>query len=438
MSILSQKQDVFEQVGVLKTASELSLNNITVQNSVFSSFASSKNKNKNDPFLFIVDLLTVLAGSVAVQKIITQSFASLGKIESSYKSSLKMEIQSSNGGINANPPMPAALANGMKVHINKLDFNKELMTQQNSKSYSLYIDDFKKSLINSIKSPGTTVQLNSMVKASYDNKTGFFTMYPVNSALSYNQFMAGMIDDVKFVDPKILYNQTLDGVFNTQKKTKSQIVTETKIDMILNNLMIQVEEDDSYYTFDTHDLNDIEAKIATADKLYTEVGCGRVAVSMTVDDVEKISSGISFPVSTKVIETALGQTSKLLTSDAQSPNLVQNDKQSVNNNFLSQFMSSLKSQMIRNFLASPQLNLIFALSQSFTPNLDNNFDPITDIVKRKALTKCMVKKVMNELLKNIFELVKKEILEVVAAVALLYAQEGIEKYKKILSSLKHL
>jgi hypothetical protein len=80
--------------------------------------------------------------------------------------------------------------------------------------------------------------------------------------------------------------------------------------------------------------------------------------------------------------------------------------------------------------------LPIALSQSFNPIGSINFDPIEDIKNRKALIKCMIKKLMNDLLNSLFILIKKEILEVVSVVAILYAKEGLEKYKLILASLK--
>jgi len=435
MSTLSQKKDVFEQISILKTASELSLNNIKTQNDIFSAFNTSKVKNNKDPWIFIVDLLTILAGSAAVTAIISKCFSSLKNIENSYKDSLKMEVISANGGSNANAPMPTNLTNGMQVHINKIDYNQELFTPQTDPSYNLYLDPFKQNLTQIMAKPNTMMPLNSSSNASYDNNSGYFTIKPKNPGLTFAAFMAAMIDEVIFIDPKILYNQTLDSLFNTQNKTQTQITTQIQIDTILNNLISETEEDDSYFTFDTQTLNDIEFAVNTSDQLYAEVGCGRVGVNLTVSDVANIASAITFPVSSKVISTTLANTSDAVLNSANNPNLKESDMQSVSNNFFSKFMNTLKTQIVRNFLVSPQMNIIYALSQGFNSNLDKSFNPVNDIQNRRALIKCMIKKLMQQLLSAIYTLLKKEILEIVAAVAILYAQESLEKYKLIITSL---
>lgn len=434
MSILSQKKDVFEQISVLKTASELSLNDIQVKNDIFSAFNSSKVKNNKDPFLFIVDLLTILAGSSAVNKVINQCFSSLSRVEDNYKTNLKHELTSLNGGVNSNPQIPSNLLGGAQIHINKIDLSRELFTQQTSPAHDLYLDDFKKNLIGVMKAPGTFQQINPSITASYNSNTGFFTIKPVNPNQTFNSFLSGMVDNVKFIDQKILLNQTLDNLFNTQNKTKTQITTELQLDLMLNKLISQVEEDDSYFTFNTQELNDIEFKVNTSDQLYAEVGCGRVGIGMTLNDVQSATSAVTFPVSTKVIDTTLTNIANTIINQTNNPNLKQGDLQSLSNNFFSSFMQALKNMIIKNFLLSPQLNIIYALSQSFSANVDNVYDPITDIKNRKSLITCLIKKIINDLLSDIFNLVKKELLTIVGAVAAQYALEAIEKYKLIITS----
>ena len=432
MSILSTKQNIFEEISILKTASELSLKNIAVKNDIFSAFNSSKIKNNKDPFLLIVDLLTILAGSGAIQKIITEIFSSLGSVENSFKNSLKSEIMSANGGANANPPLPSNLVGGFQVHINKLDFDKELFTQQNDPSFNLYLDGFKQKLISTILSPVTEISLNSSIKASYDNNTGFFTITPLNTNQVYNQFISSLIDDIVFVDTKILLNMVMDSLFNTRGRSKSQVNLNEQMNTMLNKLITQTTEDDSYFTFTTQELNDIESKVETSDQLYTDVGCGRIAISLNTNDVANLTSGITFPASKQVIATTLGDIASTIGTNA---DVTGSNTQSISDNFFSSFLNTLKTIIVRLFVASPQINLIYAISQSFIQLIDNIYDPINDIIHRKALTTCMIKKLINSLLNDIFKLLEKEIIEIVGDVAELIIEESIDKYEKILKSL---
>jgi hypothetical protein len=203
----------------------------------------------------------------------------------------------------------------------------------------------------------------------------------------------------------------------------------------LNKLLKQTTEDDSYFIFDTQELNDIETKVNNSNKVYTNVGCGTVSSQLDVTNLNKIVTGITFPISNKVISDNLNNTINTVLDSTNNPNINQNDMQSVTNDFLSKFMLSLKINLLKGFVASPQLNIINSLSMSFTNNTDKNYDPIQDIKNRKALTKCLLDKIMNSLLESLYNLVKKEVLEIVEAVALIYSKEILERYVKTLKTL---
>jgi len=431
MSISAKKKNVFEEIAVLKTASELSLN----KKNILSAFESSKIKNNKDPFLFMVDLLFILAGSDSVNNVITETFLSIDKIEASFKTKLKDELLSQNGGKISASPIPEKLRSGVKIHINKLDFNKELFTKDDSKDFDLYLDSSKKELINLIKVPNKEVVLYKVLKATYDNSTGYFTIKPVDNNISFKSFVYELIDNIDFIDPKVLFNLTLDKMFNTRKRNKEQIIIEEQIDKSLNKLLVQETEDDSFFEFNTEDLKEIEFKLVSQDKLYTEIGCGRVGLELTSLNIQAISSGITFPVSKKIISNTIKNTTEVLFKSDGNGSIKENDKQSIRNNFLNKFMITLKNNLIRGFVASPQLNLIHTISQAFSEDIDTTFDPLDDIKKRKGLIKCVMKEIINALLTKIYKLLKKEILILVNAVALIYATEAIDKYRKILMSL---
>lgn len=429
MSILSQKSNVFDKISTIKTANELKVNTDNISNFV-SSFDSSKTKNNKDPFLFSLDLLKVLSGSESTNIVTTTIFNSTNKIESGFKTNLKTEIQSLNGGAKSNPSMPSNLSQGYRLHINKIDYYNDLMSSNNSNG--MYLDPFKKQLVNSIKTPNTFVDINPSLKASFNNQTGFFTFKPNTTSTGLNDYMSSLIDNTKFIDNKALINNSLGSVFNSNNKTKDQLSLESQIDLMLNKLATETTDDDSYFTFTTDEMGNIESKVNNNGNLVTNVGSTGLTVQLNNNDVNGITSGISFPISSSVLNKTLNNTVNTINSNNQ---ISQQDKQSVANSFASSFLTAIKSEVIKGFMASPQINIIYGLSQSFNTNPDTTINPTNDIVARKNLTKCLISKLLSDLLKTIFQLIEKEIIQLVSAVALIYIEEGIDKYKKILQSL---
>ena len=70
MSILSKKKNVSEQIAMLKTANEIVVNRDLLKGQTTSLFGK---KNSKDPFLFIIDLLTIVSGSDSINKVIKKT-----------------------------------------------------------------------------------------------------------------------------------------------------------------------------------------------------------------------------------------------------------------------------------------------------------------------------------------------------------------------------
>lgn len=431
MSILSQKSDIFDKIATIKTANELQVNTNNISNFT-SSFDSSKTKNNKDPFLFSLDLLKVLSGSESTKIVTTTIFNVTNKIESSFKGNLKNEIQSLNGGSKSNPSIPSNLSQGYNLHINKIDYYNQLISSNNSNG--MYLDPFKTQLVNTMKTPNTFMNINPALQASFNDQTGFFTFKPssTNTNISLNGYMSSLIDNTNFIDNKALINNSLGNVFNSDNKTKDQLSLESQIDLMLNKLATETADDDSYFTFTTDEMGDIQSTINNNGNLVTNVGSTGLTVQLSNNDVNGITSGITFPISSTVLDNTLNSTINVINSNNE---ISQQNKQSVSNSFASNFLSAIKGEVIKSFMSSPQINIIYGLSQSFNTNSDTTSNPVNDIVARKNLTKCLISQLLSDLVKTIFQLIEKEIISLVSAVALIYIEEGIDKYKKILQSL---
>lgn len=420
MSILSDKSDIFENVAILKTTADLYLN----QNSTsYGTFGSSSSLNNKDPFLFIIDILKVLAGSNSIQTIITQIFSFLPKLENNFKVKLKSEFAALNG--NKNNLLSNDIKNGLSININKIDFYGDLFTTDNT-----YLDDYKQNLISSMKSPNSIVNLGNGLYSQYNSSNGNFIITPINVNQNQIDFINNIIDSTNFINTQTLLATTMDIIFNASNKSKDEISLNDKLDKILNKFITNSDTDDSYFSFNVDELIDNDKKTIQSNNLNTNVGSKIIVSSLNSNDINNIVSNVTFPISKNTISNTLNSA---LSTIINNNTIDQNDTQSVSNDFLNQLTIGLKTNILRNFILSPQLNIIYTLNQSLITN--NTFDPIGDLSQRKNLSQCVTNQIINDLIESIFELIKKELLVIVGTVADIYIKESITKYTNILKSL---
>jgi hypothetical protein len=420
MSILSKKKNVFEQIAILKTANEIVVNRDVLKNQSASLLNAKVNK---DPFIFLIDLLTVVSGSDSVNKCIKNMISNVGSIDKKFKVKIKDEITHVIGGDKNNSDIPSFIKNGFKIHINKLDYNNDLFIRTNSPAYSLYLSEFQLKLQSAVQQPNVRITINNSLNGEYDNTSGNFTFYPTKPNLKYKDFLFDLIDTTKFINTSSIVNNSLNDLFNGKNLSKEQQILNQQVDIVLNNIIIEDEEDDSYFKFTDTESELINEKIATNYTYYNNVGSDQISSQLSnveLLDIVKKNGNTSSKFFTEIIK-------KLNTS------VDQNDKQSMTNGFLSKFLMALKNNIIKNFVLSPQSVLIYSMANN-VPSSDK-LTPIADIRGNKNIIKCLISDITNSLMSGLYNMLKRDLLKVVAGVTSLYIQESSDKYKKIIQSL---
>jgi len=420
MSILSKKKNVFEQIAILKTANEIVVNRDLLKNQSTSLLNGKINK---DPFIFLIDLLTVVSGSDSINKVVKNMVGNIGNIDATFKDKIKEEITNTIGGDKNDSTIPSFITGGYKIHLNKLDFNNDLFIQENTPEHELYLSEFQLKLQDAVKNPNTRKRVNDIIECSFNNQDGYFTFYPLNSTVKYKDFLYSFIDNVNLVNTSTIVGNSFSDLFNGKNLSKEKQILNQQIDIVLNNIIIETEEDDSYYKFNDGETELINEKISMNYTYYNDIGSDQIGTNISNADLLKAVKkygGYNSRFFTDVIK-------KLNTS------VDHKDRQSMANGFLSKFMVSLKNNIVKNFILSPQVILLYGMVNNNTNN--NLLTPIADIRANKSLIKCIIKSIINSLMKSLFNMLKRDLLKIVSAIATMYIQESADKYKKIIQGL---
>lgn len=421
MSTQSKKKTVFEKIAILKTTGELAMGDVNrLKNSANSLMGGVK--DMKDPFSLVINLLIVVAGPDVINKSIKTMISSIGKIEGKFKKKIKEEITSTIGGTKNEGTIPPSISNGFKIHINKLDFNGDLFIPEGTDENFLYLNPFQKKLQALVKSPNVKIKINNLISGEYNNVDGNFTIYPKQFNIKYIDFLESLVDDIDFSDTKTIITNTFSDLFNGRNLNTEQLIQNQEIDMILDNIEKETEEDDSYFKFEGTQSQLINEKIVKKFSFYNNIGSEQNELNISNSDL-------------RVLVEKYGNFSPAFFSSVinkLNTNVKQADKQSSSSGFLTKFLNAFKSNISKTFVLSPQILLIYSMVNS---NTGNSMSPVNDIKKNKTLIKCLIKTVINELMSNLFKILKKELLQIVAGVTVSYIKESANKYKNILQSL---
>lgn len=428
MALHTDKRNVFEKIATLKTTTEIPNKEKAFVNTFFSTLESSK--NNNDPFLFILDLVIVLAGNESVKKLVEDVASSTDSFEEKYKEKLKEELLKDKSDNNF--VIPQKMVDGVKIHINKINMDNDLL-KTNTDSYS---NQFKSTMRDVIKSPNTDIDLIGPLTCNYNNRDGFLTV-KVKSRTDFSTFLSQFIGSINLIDPKILILEVLDLLFNKRNKTKEEREIDEMVDSALTKISI-LEEDDSYFDFNSEELNDIEKLNITTGSIVTEIGCGRVSSTISTTEIDEIlknfdNGSIS---AKKVFATTLNAIADKVTENTNKDDITDGDKLGIKNNFFSRFLKGMRTILIRKFVLAPEIMLLHAIIDAFNnDDADSNFNKLDEIKKRKNIIKPLAKEISGKVTETIFKTLKKELLKIVGVVATMYAKESFDKLRKIMSSI---
>lgn len=419
MSLIERKKKIYDQIALLRTTNEL--NNGLDPTDVFTNTFGLSSVSR-DPFILLLDLLKTVMGESGINKGINNILKGLKKNEKLYREKLKHEITSVLGG-DKNMALTKSnfLSNGFKINVKKIDPNNKLFRKPNSEVdrnlNDLYLTSFEKQLRELIINPRTTANLNTLLSAEYDNTNGIFTFKLRRSDISHNNVIHQLIDELVDFDNKNLMFEVFDNMFNVTDKNKDELIYNEKLDSMLNKFITDDDIDDSYFKFSGDEVTFIEEKIVVNKINYygdpnIEGNLSKENLLSAMSDVKRFNSSFFQMVVNYVIQSVNPKYREIARVG-----------------FFNRFIISLKNTIMRRYLVSTEMMVLYNML-SYSDD-----DAITYIKNNKNFVTCINKDLNNNILSILFNMLKKELLLIVAGVATLYVKESARKYKNILLSV---
>jgi len=442
MSILGDKQEIFDKIGALKTLNE-GLPSFNVSNSM-----SSVN-NSDNTIDFLLDLLKTLIGLNGIRTQVENFLTyNLPEVEKEMKDLLKNLIKEFVA-CGSNPRIPNYLLNqnaGLNTSIKKVDFFNIFYTDPKSQLGSLLYNDPNTGLASSdlntflyetlqqsltpqdwtgansnpvltftFRENGVTTnnELNVKASAYYSN--------PANNKRLID-LLNDFVDSVSLFEPDKIISGIIDILYGTvsfdSNKSQSQLASEQELDTLINNLLAEDSDDldDSYFQFSSDEIVNIEELSGQRKGGIRKLkDCNNLESGVEVNTLLDGTSGILTATTATEIKTNIGDLLNDIGDDASS-NASNSDTNNIKLNFIEEMVKSLAKSIV-NTIISPKLMVLFWINyvviheQTGEPLWD---DPTTFLIKNKKIIKQITNKARDIITAFLLSVVIKIITELVA------------------------
>jgi len=437
MGLIDEKQDVFTQIGALTSiAGDVELPDPT------NSLSSINNTKEIVPFL--LDMLTVLVGSQALQ-------TTLGEVMTTYirsvEPTLKTALKTQFSDFNTNQSLPASFTGtGFNFSMKKLDSFEKLRidpaSQTGSLLYNNNVNDFDQKLYSALNAPGTDITFNN-ITFNYDDVLDTVNIKAANPTQTIGEFTEEYIDGLTIIDEKSFVSNFINLLFGTittnENKSLSTIINEQKLNVTIQKIVD--EEEDITITDD--ELSDIEQ--TAEDKKngieYYDVGCGLIENKVTLENLTGLITGTTGNTDPRTVGLAYLNTLTEGFEDSSDENTIASDTATENQNairdgFFKRIINAIVNMLVNAITSPPQIRALIGMFSGFKnngiPQLNN---PIDDIQNNKNLIDCLSKSARNTINEFLFDLVKKELIKLIVPISKIILKEKINQYLGIIQSL---
>lgn len=437
MSLVDDKKDIINQIGVFNSIGKKV--EVPEKNSTLPSL-----NNSNEPVPFMLDTLTVMVGSQALERATGQVMTDyVRKTEPTLKTSLVKQTTTHNSNQMLSPTFTSS---GYSVPVKNVDLNGKFKTDPSSQTGGLIYGDnannFDKSMYNAIQNPGTDVTHgigSGAVKLNYDKTTDNVNVKPVQTSQTVGAFTAAFIGGMTLLNEKEVTSRVVDTMFGTvsanQQKSLSQLKKEEEINAIIQKII----NGETNLDLTQSDLMDIEdrANQKLNGKAKVDVGCSIIDSNVSINDLQNLISGntgTTDPVKIgrnygRLIENSFGKD----TSQTNPSN-----KNAIKDGFFKRLIDTIKLIVVQALTTTPQIRMLMAMVGGFKNN-DNTSsssgNPTNDIKSQKNLIKCLSDSAVASLHEFIFNLVKTQLIKLLIPVATIILQEKIKAFINIIKSL---
>jgi hypothetical protein len=429
------KKNLVARAGAVNTIAKTPIDFIPNFNNL-----TTKSKSK-DPSKLILDLIVATSGTVALKNILTNVLTNVTKsaefdVKNIFKEIISDEIASNNSSA-------ASQINGNGLNVPASFFDNEGSLKYNPND----LNECQKKLLLSTSNNNDNKLFNSLSSPQNINNLSFefnqsqqsFNIRSITNETPLD-LLNSFTDNSSFVDVKLIISKTINNIFGlsflNQKKSLNEIEEELKYKTYIRRFIDNDEEDDPF-VLSEEDLKFIERKARLIKLGVDEIDVGCAIIESTIDedvlcgDIDSINNASR----ERDFDNFLENMYQNLASNSDMPDDA--DANTARNNFFRKMLEEFKLAFITSILNSASGKTLLMLIDFFkTGKLPNNLK-ITDYIKQyRELIKCLVKKLLAILTRELFNYLKSVILPLVSAAAARIAAEKLKIYTSQLKSLR--
>ncbi|MFW6242696.1 MAG: hypothetical protein ACOC2W_00895 [bacterium] len=429
MGLIDDKREIFNSIGAFTSLSEQE--DLPKRDDSLSSV-----NNSNDASSFMIDILKVTVGSVALKQLTGKLLTSfIDSTEPILKSSLKNRYKSSNSSLQ----LPNQFKNGIEIPAKNIDVRNKFKSNPNSSAgdllYSNSSNNFDNAAYDAIVNDGTEVSHNNL-NIEYNADTENFKFSPVNEDVSIDDWFNDYIDNTEIIDKKEFISKSLNSMFGSissnENKTVEQIRNELEYDELLKKI-IDGEDDLSINEDVLSDIHN-QANNVKNGVIQYDMGCGFYNMSLPLSNMSDLVKNISGSTDPNEVSNLIEDS--VVNNASGENNMLENNKESVKDSFFSRLISVIKRMFVDSIVLSPQARMLQGVFSAI--NNDGNVDisnPSEDLKNNKQFITCLTKDVTNIINEFIFGLVKASLISLISPIIRKIVMEKINQYINIIKSL---
>jgi len=430
MGLIDDKKSIIKQISVFNSMGKEV--NVAEENNTLPSI-----NNKNEPIPFMLDTLTVMVGSQALERVTGQVMTDFVK---GVEPQLKTSLIKQNTTFNSNQILSSGFAAGYTVPVSDIDLYGKLKTDPSSQTGGLLYgddaNDFDKAVYSAINAPGTDVTASN-VKLNYNEVTDEITITPQNSSQSIGTFVSQYVDGLTLINEKAFTTRIVDLIFGTASKQQNKTLSNIELEQKITKLLKKISDDESDLEFTKDDLNLIEKE--SVEKLEgvkkVDVGCSIIDSDVSISDLENLvilNSGSTDPVK-------VGQNFGSLIDNSFGKNSSQTNptnKNAIKDGFFKRIIEAIQASLIEAVTVTPQIRVLLIIVKGLkNGDVIGLTNPLDDIRNQKNLVKCLSDSAKVSLNEFIFNLLKAELIKILVPVTKIILREKLKAFISILKSL---
>lgn len=425
MSIINSKKEIFTNISALTSLKDEAL---SMQKNIVNGINNAK-----EILPFLLDLSTTLVGSDFLATILGNLFAKFVRnVEPELKNILVLQMSQYNSDqlISA-----TAFNSGFTIPISQIDIYDKLKTDPNSDiGLSIYDntnDNFDSKAYSAIINPGTDVSYLN-ISINYDESTDSLVIKPLNTTQTIEDFVTEYICGLKLINEKEFITEVLNAIYGIKTSNQNKSIDKIKAELEIDSMLDKIISDLDDINLSESDLRSIDDNAQNIKNgiAYIDLGCGYEPNQITIETLLDTLSGIT---SSNDPYTIGNKFNSLI--DSGSPSDDENAR-TKKDGFIKRIINAVQKQILITTTLSPQMRTINIVLSGIKNNGDITTNNVKDDIKINSnLFKCISKKISALINEFVFNMVKKELQDLIIPAVKKIAIEKINQYTNLLKSL---